>query len=220
MTLLDSIFVAIIFIALIIIVVLYNKSKKQIDILEHEKEKLEDKMTEINKAVHEKNKEQQKAISELESIINDTKDEEAQEITIRSTIKLEDFETINKPAKDLKVLIVDDDMINLKLLDSLLKSSGIAKEVLEAENGLKAVNIVNENNDIDLILLDIVMPIMGGVDTLRVIRSDKNLKQIPIIVLTTDETKRSITLEQGANGFLMKPIKKEQLFKKINDIYI
>jgi len=117
---------------------------------------------------------------------------------------------------NLVVLTVDDDMINLKLLKSLLMRCDFVKEVVEARNGADAVDILKSRSDIDLILLDIIMPIMGGIEMLKVVRADSNLQQLPILVLTTDETKKSEALEVGANGFLMKPIKKDDLLNKIN----
>ncbi len=121
---------------------------------------------------------------------------------------------------DLVVLAVDDDMINLKLLKSMLMKSGNVKEVVEARNGSDAIGELKGRDDIDLILLDIIMPIMGGIDMLKVVRADDNLRQLPIIVLTTDETKKVEALECGANGFLMKPIKKDDLLKKIATVIV
>ncbi len=117
--------------------------------------------------------------------------------------------------KDLVVLTVDDDLINLKLLKSMLMRSGFVQEVIEAKNGADAIDELKKREDIDLILLDIIMPIMGGIEMLKVVRSDDNLQQLPIIVLTTDETKKSEALDCGANSFIMKPIKREDLMKKI-----
>ena len=121
---------------------------------------------------------------------------------------------------DLIVLAVDDDMINLKLLKSMLKKSGRVAEVIEAKNGSDAIGVLKSRDDIDLILLDIIMPIMGGIEMLKVVRADDNLRQLPIIVLTTDETKKSEALEFGANGFLMKPIRSEELIKKIATVIV
>jgi CheY-like chemotaxis protein len=122
--------------------------------------------------------------------------------------------------KDLIVLAVDDDLINLKLLRSMLMKSGNVKEVIEAKNGSDAIGELKKRDDIDLILLDIIMPIMGGIDMLKVVRADDNLRQLPIIVLTTDETKKSDALEFGANGFLMKPIRNDDLMKKIATVIL
>ncbi|EDZ61745.1 protein containing response regulator receiver domain [Sulfurimonas gotlandica GD1] len=122
--------------------------------------------------------------------------------------------------EDLVVLAVDDDMINLKLLKSMLMKSGNVKEVIEAKNGSDAIGVLKSRNDIDLILLDIIMPVMGGIEMLKVVRADDNLRQLPIIVLTTDETKKSEALEFGANGFLMKPIRNNDLIQKIATVIV
>jgi len=121
---------------------------------------------------------------------------------------------------DLIILAVDDDLINLKLLKSMLIKTGNVKEVLEAKNGSDAIGVLKSRDDIDLILLDIIMPVMGGIEMLKVVRADDNLRQLPIIVLTTDETKKSEALEFGANGFLMKPIKKDDLMQKMETVFI
>jgi putative two-component system response regulator len=121
---------------------------------------------------------------------------------------------------DLIILAVDDDMINLKLLKSMLKKSGKVKEVIEAKNGSDAISELKNRDDIDLILLDIIMPIMGGIEMLKVVRADDNLQQLPIIVLTTDETRKAEALEYGANGFLMKPIRNVDLIDKIATVIV
>ena len=118
--------------------------------------------------------------------------------------------------KDLIILAVDDDMINLKLLKSMLMKNERVIEVIEAKNGSDAIGFIKSRPDINLMLLDIIMPVMNGLEVLKVVRSDDNIEQIPIIVLTTDETKRTEALDLGANGFLMKPIRKDDLYKKID----
>ncbi len=122
--------------------------------------------------------------------------------------------------QDLVVLAVDDDMINLKLLKSMLMKNSNVKEVVEAKNGSDAIGVLKSRDDIDLILLDIIMPVMGGIEMLKVVRADDNLRQLPIIVLTTDETKKSDALEFGANGFLMKPIRNVDLLQKISTVIV
>lgn len=118
-------------------------------------------------------------------------------------------------SKELIILAVDDDLINLKLLKSMLIKNPDVKEVIEAKNGADAIGQIKSRSDINLILLDIIMPIMNGLEVLKVVRSDKNIEQIPIIVLTTDETKKTEALELGANDFLMKPIRSVELMQKI-----
>lgn len=118
----------------------------------------------------------------------------------------------------LKILAVDDDLINLKLLNSMLKTNGYVKEVLDAQNGLEALNLLEEHPDTHMILLDIKMPIMNGLEFLANIQTMPKLKHIPIVVLTTDETKRHEVFEKGAYDFLVKPIRREKLFEKIAKI--
>ena len=115
----------------------------------------------------------------------------------------------------IRVLAVDDDLINLKLLKSMLKKSEFISEVVEARNGADAIAVLKTQFDIDIVLLDIIMPVMGGIEMLRVIRADEELRAIPVIVLTTDETKKSEALECGANDFLMKPIREKDVMLKI-----
>ena len=116
---------------------------------------------------------------------------------------------------DIKVLAVDDDMINLKLLKAMLLKVPNIIEVIEAKNGADAIGILKARTDIDLVLLDIIMPVMGGIEVLKVIRADDDLKGIPVIVLTTDETKRAEALECGANDFIMKPVREKNVNEKI-----
>lgn len=115
----------------------------------------------------------------------------------------------------IKVLAVDDDMINLKLLKSMLLKCPDVVEVVEAKNGADALDALKSQSDIGLILLDIIMPIMGGIEVLKIVRADAHFGNIPIIVLTTDETKKSEALECGANDFVMKPVRADALAEKI-----
>jgi CheY-like chemotaxis protein len=118
----------------------------------------------------------------------------------------------------LKILAVDDDIINLKLLKSMLKKIPLVHEVVEAKNGADAVAILKDQQNIDIVLLDIIMPVMGGIEMLKVVRADETLQNLPIIVLTTDETKKAEALECGANGFLMKPIREKDVMEKIEQL--
>ncbi|WP_281950443.1 response regulator [Nitrosophilus kaiyonis] len=117
--------------------------------------------------------------------------------------------------KKIKVLAVDDDFINLKLLKTMLLKNGMVDEVIEAKNGVEAIEILKNRKDIDLILLDIIMPVMNGIEMLKIIKSDESLKDIPVIVLSTDETKRTEALDNGANDFINKPIRENILTEKI-----
>lgn len=120
--------------------------------------------------------------------------------------------------KQIKILAVDDDFINLKLLNSMLKKSQFVSGVVEAKNGLEALDVLKEQSDIDLILLDIKMPIMNGLEFLSNLASMSDLNKTPVIVLTTDETKKNEAFDLGAFDFLVKPIREAQLSAKIERV--
>jgi putative two-component system response regulator len=115
----------------------------------------------------------------------------------------------------LKVLLVDDDFINRKLLQTLLKKNPNVTAIVEAENGSDALDKLKKEEDVDLILLDIMMPIVDGIEFLKIFRSDMANSHIPVIVLSTDDTRKTEVFDNGANDFMRKPIKEEQLFAKM-----
>jgi len=112
-----------------------------------------------------------------------------------------------------KILIVDDDATNRKLLEAILKRGN--HEVIEAENGIEALNKLTP--DIDIILLDLVMPLMGGLEFLEVLPSKKpECMNIPILVLTTDDSKKVEALNKGAKEVLIKPVNPTLLLDKVS----
>jgi putative two-component system response regulator len=116
----------------------------------------------------------------------------------------------------LKVLVVDDDFINRKLIQSFLKRHPeLIGEVLEAENGSEALSILKDNSDVDVILLDILMPVLDGKEFLKIFRSEPANEKIPVIVLSTDDTQKGTVLNLGAESFLIKPINEDELIDMI-----
>jgi len=115
----------------------------------------------------------------------------------------------------LKVLIVDDDFINRKLLQTLLKKNTDVIDIQEAENGSDALDKLKKDAGINFILLDIMMPIVDGVEFLKIFRSDVANAHVPVIVLSTDDTRKTEVFDNGANDFIRKPIKEEDLFNKM-----
>lgn len=116
----------------------------------------------------------------------------------------------------LKVLVVDDDFINRKLLHTLLKRNAKVIDITEAENGSDALDKLRKDSSINLILLDIMMPIVDGIEFLKIFRADTVNDNVPVIVLSTDDTRKTEVFDNGANDFLRKPIKEEQLFTKMD----
>jgi len=115
-----------------------------------------------------------------------------------------------------KILIVDDDFINRKLLQALLKKhSEIVRDVVEAENGSEALAAIKDDPQINMVLLDIIMPVLDGKEFLKIFRSDSDNSNIPVLVLTTDDTQKNTIFNLGADDFLLKPINETLLIEKI-----
>ncbi|EIF50962.1 MULTISPECIES: PleD family two-component system response regulator [Sulfurovum] len=116
----------------------------------------------------------------------------------------------------LKVLVVDDDFINRKLIQTLLKKNPKVTEIIEAENGSDALDKMKKDPSINMILLDIMMPVVDGIEFLKIFRSDMNNAHVPVIVLSTDDTRKTEVYDNGANDFLRKPVMQDNLYEKID----
>jgi len=115
----------------------------------------------------------------------------------------------------LKVLIVDDDFINRKLIQTFLKKNPDVSETIEAENGSDALEKLKKDPSINIILLDIIMPVVDGVEFLKIFRADTKNSHIPVIVLSTDDTRKTEAYKNGADDFLRKPVKENDLNAKL-----
>jgi PAS domain S-box-containing protein len=122
--------------------------------------------------------------------------------------------TIPYETQKLKILVAEDDSISLKFISKILKIFG--ENLLVARNGFEAVNLCKKNPDIDIILMDIQMPIMNGYEAIKKIREFNE----DVIIITqsafvfTDEAEKAIKV--GGNGYISKPIDKKQLIDHIN----
>lgn len=105
-----------------------------------------------------------------------------------------------------KILIVDDDMRNIFALSKVLRAKGL--QVSMAQDGQKALKLLDESPDIELVLMDVMMPVMDGYETIQEIRKDTRFAQLPIISLTAKAMRgdREKSLAAGANDYLSKPI--------------
>jgi two-component system cell cycle response regulator DivK len=112
------------------------------------------------------------------------------------------------------ILIVEDEPRNLKLLRDLLQRFGY--EILEASDGEQGVKLAGEKIP-DMILMDIMMPKMDGLEATRIIKADEKTKHIPIIALTSYAMKgdREKTIEAGCDGYIAKPIDIKEVLKAI-----
>ncbi|MFT7035803.1 MAG: PAS domain S-box-containing protein [Cyclobacteriaceae bacterium] len=118
---------------------------------------------------------------------------------------------VDKILSNKRALIIEDDIRSLYALTNVLESHGM--EVISAENGLEAMELVEKNQNLDVILCDLVMPKMDGYQTIIELRKIVRLKKVPIICVSAkvlpEERKRC--LELGASDYLSKPIDPNQL---------
>ena len=109
------------------------------------------------------------------------------------------------------VLVVEDEFVNSQLLGFILSEE---YNVLYAEDGRKALDVLKENaGSISMVLTDIKMPVMDGFELIKAIRSDKSLRRIPIMVLTSESTYEEKSLDLGAIDFLTKPYDMPSIIK-------
>ena len=125
--------------------------------------------------------------------------------------KLLDLYQSDKLLADKKVLIVDDDTRNIFALTSVLEEHHM--KILSADNGRDAINILQKEPEIDIVLMDIMMPEMDGMETIREIRKISQLKDLPIVAVTAKAMKgdREKCIEAGAWDYLSKPVNTEQM---------
>ncbi len=117
----------------------------------------------------------------------------------------------------MKLLIVDDDKTTRKLLSLYLKGKGY--EVVPAENGLDAIEKLGTES-INLVVTDMNMPYMDGIELTKTLRADSNLKNIPIIMVTTeaDDDEKKKAFEAGVDDYLVKPTNADAISESIKRI--
>ena len=110
-----------------------------------------------------------------------------------------------------KVLIVDDDIRNIFALTSMLERHDMV--TVSAETGRDAINLLQAAPDVDIVLMDIMMPEMDGIDTMKAIRQISHFKDLPIVAVTAKAMKgdREKCIEAGAWDYLSKPVDPEQM---------
>ncbi len=102
-----------------------------------------------------------------------------------------------------KVLVVEDEAVNRMMLGNVIEAD---YDVLYAEDGIEAMHLIEANKgDLALLLLDLQMPRMNGMEVLKAVKADKDLRQLPIIVLTADQDAELECLKIGAVDFIPKP---------------
>ncbi len=117
----------------------------------------------------------------------------------------------------MKIMIVDDCQTTRKLLGHYLKTRGYS--VVFAENGLDALEKLG-TDPVNLIMADLNMPYMDGLELIKAVRSNSDLKELPILMVTTesDDEEREKALRYGANGYLIKPVTGDVIAQNIKNI--
>ena len=116
------------------------------------------------------------------------------------------------------LLVAEDDDFNRKLI-SMMLSKNHKINIIEAVNGEEALTLL-ASKAIDALLLDIYMPNIDGFETLTIIRKDDKYKNLPIIMISSDEVEKKKSFALGANAFLPKPFKLNDLEEQVYNILV
>jgi two-component system, chemotaxis family, sensor kinase CheA len=140
------------------------------------------------------------------------------ELALKSVVKNAGTDTHQHAESEFegkKILIVDDDIRNVFALTTALENQKM--KVVFAENGREGIEVLKDNSDVNLVLMDIMMPEMDGYEAMRAIRNRNEYLTLPIIALTAKAMKydREKCIDAGASDYISKPINLEQLFSLI-----
>ena len=117
------------------------------------------------------------------------------------------------PMDNIRVLIVDDSSVMRKIVERSLRQADIKlAEVVEAGNGMEALAALNEKK-VDLILCDINMPVMDGLEFVKLLPNVANAKGVPVVMITTEGSEGHVVkaLSAGARGYIRKPFTPDQV---------
>ena len=128
------------------------------------------------------------------------------------------FTEVDQDYTGKKLLIVDDNELNIKVLNKAIKNYNF--EIEEAHNGKECLDKVLAGNEYDLILLDILMPVMGGEETIKKLKGMENFKT-PVVALTADALSGAEEkyLSLGFDGYMCKPFSREMIAKKLYSVF-
>lgn len=123
--------------------------------------------------------------------------------------------------KSLKILLVEDNLIEIMKMKRTISLLKLNHTLQEAKNGEEALQILEDKANIpDIILLDLNMPKISGIEFLRIIKANDDLKHIPTVILTTSSNQKDLLecYRTGMSGYVLKPLKYEDYVKKIESV--
>src|SRR4029077_7099352 len=118
---------------------------------------------------------------------------------------------------DIRALIIDDSSVMRKIVERSLRQAGVnLTQVLEAGNGAEALGVLQESK-VDLILCDINMPVMDGLEFVKQLSGVENGKGVPVVMITTEGSETHVVqaLSAGARGYIRKPFTPDQVKEHI-----
>ena len=120
--------------------------------------------------------------------------------------------------KSLTILLIEDDAIEIMKFNRVLSKLGQNHKIIEANNGEEALEILKVKDTVpDIIILDLNMPKINGIEFLQILKNDSFLKYIPAIILTTSNNHRDVLecYKIGIAGYVLKPLKYEDYVDRI-----
>jgi len=124
-------------------------------------------------------------------------------------------------SKNLKVLLIEDNLIEIMKMKRTLSLLELDHTMQEAKNGEVALEILKDKSNFpDLILLDLNMPKMSGIEFLANLKKDENIQHIPTVILTTSDNQKDLEecYKLGVSGYILKPLKYDDYVKKIETV--
>lgn len=131
-------------------------------------------------------------------------------------------------SQPVTILLVEDDEGHARLIEKNLRRSGLSNEIVKLGDGAQALDYVfgegawqgQQHSQPMLILLDLNMPVMGGVEVLRRLKADKRTQRIPVIILTTTDDAKEVSkcYELGCNLYITKPVQYEKFAEAIREL--
>jgi len=123
--------------------------------------------------------------------------------------------------KALNILLIEDDMIEIMKLNRTISSLKLSHKITEANNGEEALKILEKKDELpDIILLDLNMPKISGIEFLNILKKDDILRYLPTIILTTSSNQKDLLecYKLGIAGYVLKPLKYEDYVSKIEKV--